>query len=69
MFLFTKGKSITTIGKQRKSGNLGIGYIERPWETALDRMKRREIQAIEYAIKALDNSILFQIYGIRKNVG
>tara|TARA_R100000963_G_C4562696_1_gene50901 strand:+ start:152 stop:361 length:210 start_codon:yes stop_codon:yes gene_type:complete len=69
MFLFTKGKKIATIGKRRKSGNLGIGYIERPWESALDRMKRREIQAVEYAIKALDNAILFEIYGIRKNVG
>ena len=57
MFLFTKGKSITTIGKQRKSGNLGIGYIERPWESALERMKRRSIEAEEHTVKAIENRI------------
>jgi len=57
MFLYTKGKSITTIGKRRKSGNLGIGYIERPWESALDRLKRRSIESEEHTIVAIENRI------------
>ena len=57
MFLFTKGRKITSTGKQRKSGNLGIGYIERPWESALERLKRRSIESEEHTIVAIENRI------------